>query len=148
VVNPTDYFLYRCYQVASGVLEPRRIAAALDIHAAGRPDRHRRGDSIDLAARRLSYVDPSAGTGELTYDRLVLAVGSVNKLLPIPGVSSTRTASRECQALHLRDHPCARSSWRTPSTIRWSAMPVRSWSSVQGTPGTEVAGRGNCSPSS
>ena len=42
---------------------------------------------IDLDARTVSYADPEGGTGTLGYDRLVLAVGSVNKLLPIPGVS-------------------------------------------------------------
>jgi NADH dehydrogenase len=41
----------------------------------------------------------------LGYGRLVLAVGSVNKLLPIPGVAAHAHGFRGiAEALYLRDH--------------------------------------------
>jgi NADH dehydrogenase len=107
LLNPTDYFLYLPLlpQVAAGVLEPRRVTVSLTGTL-----RHVRlvlgeaGD-IDLDARTVRYTDPEGGTGTLTYDRLVLAAGSVNKLLPIPGVAEHAHGFRGLpEALYLRDH--------------------------------------------
>jgi NADH dehydrogenase len=44
-------------------------------------------------------------SGTLTYDRFVLAVGGVNKLLPVPGVAEYAHGFRGLpEALYLRDH--------------------------------------------
>jgi len=107
VVNSTDYFLYLPLlpEVAGGILDPRRILTPLDHTLPG--VRLVIGDvrEVDLTGRRLSYVDDEARTGELPYDRLVLAVGSVNKLLPIPGVTEHAHGFRGVpEALYLRDH--------------------------------------------
>ncbi|MEE1753924.1 NAD(P)/FAD-dependent oxidoreductase [Streptomyces sp. SP18CS02] len=107
LLNPTDYFLYLPLlpQVAAGVLEPRRVTVSLSGTL-----RHVRlvlGEAghVDLAARTVHYTDPEGTAGELTYDRLVLAVGSVSKLLPIPGVAEHATGFRGMpEALYLRDH--------------------------------------------
>ncbi|WP_200303129.1 NAD(P)/FAD-dependent oxidoreductase [Streptomyces adelaidensis] len=107
LLNPTDYFLYLPLlpQVAAGILEPRRVTVSL----AGTL-RHVRlvlgeADDIDLDARTVRYSDPEGGVGTLTYDRLVLAAGSVNKLLPIPGVAEHAHGFRGLpEALYLRDH--------------------------------------------
>jgi NADH dehydrogenase len=62
-------------------------------------------DSVDVAARRLRCTDPEGGHRELRYDRLVVAVGSVNKLLPVPGVAEHAHGFRSiAEALYLRDH--------------------------------------------
>ncbi len=107
LLNPTDYFLYLPLlpQVAAGILEPRRVTVSLPgtlphvrlvLGEAGH---------VDLDGRRVHYTDPEGGTGELTYDRLVLAVGSVNKLLPVPGVAEYAHGFRGLpEALYLRDH--------------------------------------------
>jgi NADH dehydrogenase len=52
-------------------------------------------DRIDVDARQVHWIDPEGGPGGCGYDRPVLAVGSVNKLLPIPGVNEHATASGE-----------------------------------------------------
>ncbi|MET7712225.1 NAD(P)/FAD-dependent oxidoreductase [Streptomyces sp. NPDC005407] len=107
LLNPTDYFLYLPLlpQVAAGILEPRRVTVSL-------PDTLPRvrlvlgeAGTVDLDERRVHYTDPEGAPGELGYDRLVLAVGSVNKLLPIPGIAEHAHGFRGIpEALYLRDH--------------------------------------------
>jgi NADH dehydrogenase len=107
LVNPTDYFLYLPLlpEVAAGILEPRRVAVPL---TAGCPGvRYVPGTvyDIDLAARQVAFLDPEDAHRTLNYDRLVLTVGSVNKLLPIPGVAEHAHGFRSmAEALYLRDH--------------------------------------------
>jgi NADH dehydrogenase len=107
LINPTDYFLYLPLlpEVAAGVLDPRRVTVSLP----GTLDDVRlvlgavRG--IDLERRTVRWTDPEQQPGEITYDRLVIAVGSVNKLLPIPGVAEHAHGFRGIpEALYLRDH--------------------------------------------
>ncbi|MFF8871525.1 FAD-dependent oxidoreductase [Streptomyces massasporeus] len=107
LLNPTDYFLYLPLlpQVAAGVLEPRRVTVSLSDSL---PDVRLvlgEADRIDLDDRTLHYTGPEGEGGTLAYDRLVLAAGSVNKLLPIPGVAEHAHGFRGLpEALYLRDH--------------------------------------------
>src|SRR3954471_7863401 len=99
LINPMVYFLYLPLlpEVAAGVLDPRRVAVSLpetlpDVRlilgvADGINLDRRRGDWINPARRRGDWIGPEGRRGGLNYDRLVLAVGSVSKLLPIPGVN-------------------------------------------------------------
>jgi NADH dehydrogenase len=107
LLNPTDYFLYLPLlpQVAAGVLEPRRVTISLS----GTLPQVRlvlgEADRIDLDGRQVHYTGPEGDEGTLSYDRLVLAAGSVNKLLPIPGVAEHAHGFRGLpEALYLRDH--------------------------------------------
>jgi NADH dehydrogenase len=107
VINPTDYFLYvpLLPEVAVGLLEPRRVTVSVPDTL---PDvRLVLGevDEVDLAGRRVGWTHPEGGHAQMGYDRLVLAAGSVNKLLPIPGVSEHARGFRGMpEALYLRDH--------------------------------------------
>jgi NADH:quinone reductase (non-electrogenic) len=107
IVNLTDYFLYLPLlpEVATGILEPRRISVSL---AAELPDVRvvlGKADMFDLEGRTVRYIDPDGGRGTLGYDRLVIAAGSVNKLLPVPGVNEHAHGFRGiAEALYLRDH--------------------------------------------
>lgn len=107
LINPHDYFLYvpLLPEVAAGVLEPRRISVSLTGTLPGVRLVLGEVHDLDFDARRVAYTDPEDREGSLTYDRLVLTVGSVNKLLPIPGVAEHAHGFRGMpEALYLRDH--------------------------------------------
>jgi NADH dehydrogenase len=107
LVNPTDFFLYLPLlpEVATGILEPRRVAIPLAATLPGVCCVLSEVRGVDLDARRLTMRTPEGETSELGYDRLVITVGSVNKLLPIPGVTEIAHGFRGIpEALYLRDH--------------------------------------------
>lgn len=107
VVNPTDYFLYvpLLPEVAVGLLEPRRVAVSIPDTLPGVRLVIGELTAVDLEKRCIHYVDPESQVGQLDYDRLVLAAGSVNKSLPIPGATEHAHGFRTLpEALYLRDH--------------------------------------------
>ncbi|MDY7087478.1 MAG: FAD-dependent oxidoreductase [Actinomycetota bacterium] len=107
IVNPTDYFLYLPLlpEVATGILEPRRVTVSLQAALPGVRQILGEADGFDLDNRRISYRDPEGRPGTIGYHRLVIAAGSVNKLLPVPGVSEYAHGFRGIpEALFLRDH--------------------------------------------
>jgi len=106
VVNPTDYFLYvpLLPEVATGVLEPRRATVSLAQTLRGVRLVLGEVDGIDLGRQVVTYATPEGMAGSLSYDRLILTVGSVNKLLPVPGVTRYAHGFRGlAEALYLRD---------------------------------------------
>ncbi|MGC5019994.1 NAD(P)/FAD-dependent oxidoreductase [Micromonospora sp. DT47] len=107
VLNSTDYFLYLPLlpEVAAGVVEPRRISVPLSGTLDGVRVVVGEADTVDLQNRWVGFTQPEGDKGRLAYDRLVLAVGSVNKLLPIPGVTEYAHGFRGLpEALYLHDH--------------------------------------------
>jgi NADH:ubiquinone reductase (H+-translocating) len=107
LVNQTDYFLYLPLlpEVAAAVLDPRRVTVSLPETLPGVRFALGEVTAVHLADHSVSYTDPEGGTHTLGYDRLVLAAGSVNKLLPIPGVAEHAHGFRNlAEALYLRDH--------------------------------------------
>src|SRR3954467_543424 len=87
LLNRTDYFLYLPLlpEVAAGVVDPRRVTVSLPATLPGVRLALGTADEISVADRRVGYTDPEGVRHVLGYDRLVLAAGGVNKLLPIPG---------------------------------------------------------------
>src|SRR3954470_16239377 len=103
LVSATDYFLYLPLlpEVAAGVLEPRRVAVPLAASLRGVDVVLGEVDDIDLDERRVGWVDPEGSRGSTTYDRLLITVGSVNRLLPIPSIGEhAHGLRRPAQALH------------------------------------------------
>ncbi|OLT48734.1 NADH dehydrogenase [Saccharomonospora sp. CUA-673] len=107
LVNPTDYFLYvpLLPEVGSGILDPRSITNSLPGTLPNVRLVLGNVTAIDPDRQELSYEDPEGNTDSLSFDRLVLAAGSVNKLLPIPGVATHGHGFRGIpEALYFRDH--------------------------------------------
>jgi len=79
LINPTNYFLYLPLlpEVMAGILDPRRIAVSLNDSRRGIRLILGRVSGIDPDHRRVSYTDAEDQPGEVGYDRLVLAAGSV-----------------------------------------------------------------------
>jgi NADH:ubiquinone reductase (H+-translocating) len=107
VINSTDYFLYLPLmpQVTGGLVEPRHIRASL-------PRRLRRTrfvlgtvNHVDAQKKVVRWAGPEGTAGEAGYDRLILTAGSVNKLLPVPGLTDYAHGFRTiAEAMYLRDH--------------------------------------------
>ena len=107
VINSTDYFLYLPLmpQVAGGLVEPAHIRVSL-------PDRLRKTrfvlgtvNHVDPRQKTVSWAGPEGAAGQVGYDRLILTAGSVNKLLPIPGIADYAHGFRTiAEAGYLRDH--------------------------------------------
>jgi NADH dehydrogenase len=107
LINTNDYFLYLPLlpQVAGGLLEPRRVAVSLAATLRGARLIIGQASAVDLDARTVTYTDPDGRRDQVSYDRLVLSAGSVNKLLPIPGLADHAHGFRGIpEALFLRDH--------------------------------------------
>ncbi|WP_077799349.1 NAD(P)/FAD-dependent oxidoreductase [Streptomyces sp. JHA26] len=146
LLNPTDYFLYLPLlpQVAAGILEPRRVSVSLS----GTLPRVRlvlgEADAVDLDGHTVHYTGPEGEEGTLPFDRLVLAAGSVNKLLPIPGVAEHAHGFRGLpEALYLRDHVTRQVELATAARDRAECAARCTFVVVgAGYTGTEVAAHG------
>ncbi len=107
VINSTDYFLYLPLmpQAMSGLVEPSHLRASLPRRL--RKTRFVLGtvNRVDAKQKVVSWAGPEGASGEVGYDRLILTVGSVNKLLPIPGIADYAHGFRTiAEAMYLRDH--------------------------------------------
>jgi NADH dehydrogenase len=107
VINSTDYFLYLPLmpQVAGALLEPRHLCVSL-------PRQLRKAEfvlgmvnHVDAEKKLVSWTRPEGSADQTSYDRLILTAGSVNKLLPIPGLADYAHGFRTIsEAVYLRDH--------------------------------------------
>ena len=107
VINSTDYFLYLPLmpQVAGGLIEPEHVLVSLAERLS--KDRFVLGtvDHIDATQKVVSWSGPEDTSGHVSYDKLILTAGSVNKLLPIPGITDYAHGFRSInEAVYLRDH--------------------------------------------
>ncbi len=106
LINSTDYFLYLPLmpQVAGGLVEPRHICSSLPrrlgtIRCVMGTVQH-----VDPRQKVVSWAGPEGASGQVGYDRVILAAGSVNKLLPIPGIAQYAHGFRSiAEAIFLRD---------------------------------------------
>ncbi|MGH9058810.1 MAG: NAD(P)/FAD-dependent oxidoreductase, partial [Acidimicrobiales bacterium] len=104
---PTDYFRYLPLlpEVSAGILDPRAITVSIPDTLPGVRLALGKATAVDLDGHTVAYTDPEDHEHRLSYDRLILAAGSVNKLLPIPGVAEYAHGFRGVpEALYLRDH--------------------------------------------
>lgn len=107
VINSTDYFLYLPLmpQVSGGLIEPAHVLVSLPRRL--RKTRFVLGtvNHVDSQQKVVSWEGPEDTAGQVRYDRLILTAGSVNKLLPIPGIADYAHGFRTiAEAGYLRDH--------------------------------------------
>jgi NADH dehydrogenase len=108
LVNDTNFMLYTPLLpgAAAGTLEPRHVVVPL---------RETLPDGVDLLVGNVTgakpeenalFVDTVGGeTKRLRYDQLVVALGSVSRLLPIPGLAQHALGLKSLpEAIQLRNH--------------------------------------------
>ncbi|WP_369055471.1 NAD(P)/FAD-dependent oxidoreductase [Kineococcus terrestris] len=112
IISPTDHLTYSPLlpDVTASVLEPRHVAVSLRQAL----PKHRlvvgHATSVDLEAKTVTVSrsergQVDEGTQVISYDRLLLAPGSITRRFPIPGVSeSARGVKTITEAAFVRDH--------------------------------------------
>jgi len=110
--------------VAVGALDPRSAVVPLASTLTRARIVRGHATAIDLDARTVTYTDADGGHGQLSYDRLLLAPGSVTRLLDIPGLAEHAVGLKTVtEALYLRDHLLAR--LETASVVTEPGTPPR-----------------------
>ncbi len=107
VVDPRGYMTYQPFlaEAAGGSVEPRHVIAPLP-----RVLRHTRvliGKivSIDHASRLAVFASAHGPERVLRYDVLVMAAGSVSRVLPVEGLAEYGAGFKTVsEAVHLRNH--------------------------------------------
>jgi NADH:ubiquinone reductase (H+-translocating) len=107
LVNPENFMLYTplLAEAASGTLEPRHVAVPL--RRVLRRSRLIVGKvtGIDVDRHTCEVEPPEGETRTFAWDYLVLAPGSIARLLPIPGlVEHARGFKTLPEAIYLRNH--------------------------------------------
>src|SRR5215208_3228932 len=88
LVNDVNYMLYTPFlpEAAAGTLEPRHVVTPLREILERTNLRLGAITAHDSAARTVTLRDHDGNDEELPYDQLLLALGSVSRLLPVPGL--------------------------------------------------------------
>jgi NADH dehydrogenase len=107
VVDPRSYMTYQPFlpEAAAGSLEPRHVVVSLRRELPG--VRVVNGRVTAVSARRRSVtVTPEVGAPfALPYDHLVVALGSVARTLPVPGLQEMGIGFKHVEeAIALRNH--------------------------------------------
>src|SRR3954452_2260158 len=89
LVTDVNFLLYTPLLpgAASGTLEPRHVVVPLREELDQTDIRLGRVTGADPNARRLDYVTPDGREVSLEYDQLIVGLGSVSRVLPIPGLA-------------------------------------------------------------
>ena len=106
LVNDVNFLLYTPFlpEAAAGTLEPRHVVTPLRDML--RRTYLRLGAIIghDPAARTVELATHEGEVESLRYDQLVLALGSVSRLLPVPGLERAIGFKSLADAIWLRNH--------------------------------------------
>ena len=89
LVSDVNFLLYTPLLpgAAAGTLEPRHVVVPLREELHSTNIRIARVTGLDPAANELRIVTQLGKDETLTYDQLILALGSVSRVLPIPGLA-------------------------------------------------------------
>jgi NADH dehydrogenase len=106
IVSPESSMLYTPMlpEVAAGAIEPRHVAVPLRIMC---PDAELvlgRAVALDESTSSVTVETPS-GTIQIQYENVVIALGAVVRMLPIPGLAEHGLGFKNlADAIHLRNH--------------------------------------------
>jgi NADH:quinone reductase (non-electrogenic) len=106
IVNPQNSMLFSALlpEAASGTLEPRHVVVPLRAMCPHAELVLGHATAIDVE-RRSVRVDSLQGPLEITYRDLVVALGSISRALPIPGLADHALGFKDlADAIHLRNH--------------------------------------------
>jgi NADH:ubiquinone reductase (H+-translocating) len=106
VVSPENFMLYTPMlpEAASGTLEPRHVVVPLRIMCPHADLLLGRATALDEEARLVRVVTEDEEL-DVGYKQLVVALGSVSRTLPLPGLAEHGIGFRTlADAIHLRNH--------------------------------------------
>ncbi|MGH3417158.1 MAG: NAD(P)/FAD-dependent oxidoreductase, partial [Actinocrinis sp.] len=136
VVDSRSYLTYQplLAEAAAGSLEPRHVVVPLRQALPHTRVVTRAVASIDRA-RRVAVLEPCCPQApdavdgvpaQLEYDVLVLAPGSVSRVLPVPGLAESGIGFKTIgEAIHLRNHVLAQfdaAAALPPGPAQWAAL--------------------------
>src|ERR671919_1049676 len=107
LVNDVNFLLYTPFlpEAAAGTLEPRHVVTPLRDILSRAYLRLGAITAHDPAARTVTLHTHEGEDEELRYDQLVLALGSVSRLLPVPGLAENAIGFKSlADAIWLRNH--------------------------------------------
>ncbi|MEV4284312.1 FAD-dependent oxidoreductase [Nonomuraea bangladeshensis] len=110
IVDPRGYMTYQPFlaEAAGGAVEPRHVVAPLAPALPGARVLTGHVTRVDHAARTAEFQPVQGPARTLTYDILVMAAGSVTRLLPIPGLAEHAVGFKTVgEAVHLRNRVLA-----------------------------------------
>ncbi len=103
IVSPENFMLFTPMlpEAASGSLEPRHIVVPLRLMCPHAEFLLGRLTALDTDRRTVTVDD----TFDVSYERLVLALGSISRSLPIPGLAERALGFKDlADAIYLRNH--------------------------------------------
>jgi NADH dehydrogenase len=107
LVNDVNFMLYTPFlpEAAAGTLEPRHVVTPLREILKRTNLRLGRIDGHDPGARTIELRTRDGDLESLPYDQLLLALGSVSRVLPVPGLSEHAIGFKTlADAIWLRNH--------------------------------------------
>jgi NADH dehydrogenase len=106
IVSPENHMLFTPIlpEAASGTLEPRHVVVPLRMMCPNAELLLGRATGLDEEHRTV-HVTTDAGAFDVEYDQLVVALGAVSRLLPIPGLGEHAVGFKDlADAIALRNH--------------------------------------------
>ncbi|MFL5920845.1 MAG: NAD(P)/FAD-dependent oxidoreductase [Gaiellaceae bacterium] len=106
IVSPQNSMLFTPLlpEAASGTLEPRHVVVPLRVMCPHAELVLGRATTLDFGRSRVQ-VETLEGLVNLGYENLVIAVGSISRALPIPGLADHALGFKDlADAIHLRNH--------------------------------------------
>ena len=107
VIDPQPHMTYQPFlpEAAAGAIEPRHVVVPLRRVLKRCHVLNLRVSRIEAARKVVTVERPDGTTEEIEYDILVVALGSVARVMPIPGLAERGIAFRTIgEAIYLRNH--------------------------------------------